>query len=357
MTIMSTSHFEHLDFGPLEILLQEPDISEILVNGMHGVYVERRGKLEARPDIQFKSDEHIVHIMQQIATAAGRTLSAQTPIVDVRLPDESRINLVIAPVAVDGPLMTIRKIRGNPLTLENLLSFGSLDDKLVEFFKAVFSARLNVVISGGTGSGKTTLQNVLIGLIAADERIVVAEPILELQLRNPHVVRLEGVAPDNNGKRGINILDLLHNARKMRPDRIVTSTVSGPEVWEMLNIMTDGYDGSVFAIHAENAQDAIQRIEMMSTIATNLPLLQIRSRIAQAVSLIVQQSLRHGKRRVMSVTALQGIQNNVIQTVELMRFEQDGIDEQGHSFGRFVWTGNVPDFADQLDLPSGFFSS
>lgn len=352
---MHTTNFEHLDFGPLEALLEESDVSEILVNGMHGVYAERRGKLEACPDIQFKSDEHILHIMQQIATAAGRTLSAQNPIVDVRLPDESRINLVMAPVAVDGPLMTIRKMSSNPLTLDNLLSFGSLDEKLVAFFQAVFSAPINVVISGGTGSGKTTLQNVLLGLVPPQERIVVAEQIIELRLRNPHVVRLEGVAPDNTGKGGISILELLHNARKMRPDRIVTSTVSGPETWEMLNIMTDGYDGSVFALHAENAQDAIQRIEMMCTMATNLPLLQIRSRLAQAVKLVVQQSLRHGKRRVISITALQGIQNNVVHTVELMRFEQDGIDEQGYSFGRFVWTGEVPDFAEQIGLSEDFF--
>lgn len=354
---MHTPNFEHLDFGPLKTLLEAPDISEILVNGMHGVYVERRGKLETRPDIQFESDEHILQIMQQIASAAGRTLSSQTPIVDVRLPDESRINLVQAPVAVDGPLITIRKVITNPLTLNGLLTFGSLDDKLVAFFNAVFSARINVVISGGTSSGKTTLQNVLLGLIPPEERIVVAEQIIELQLKNPHLVRLEGVAPDNNGKGGVSMLDLLHNARKMRPDRIVTSTVSGPETWEMLNIMTDGYDGSVFALHAENTQDAIQRIEMICTMATNLPLLQIRSRLAQAVKLIVQQSLRHGKRRVMSITALQGIQNNVVHTVELMRFEQDGIDDDGYSYGRFVWTGEVPDFAEQIGLSSEFFNT
>ena len=354
---MSTNDFEHVDLGPLETLLEDPDITEIMINGMNSVYIEKGGKLQL-VDVQFKSEEHILHIIKLILSAVGREISPRNPIQDVRLPDGSRVHAAIPPVAVNGPLLTIRKFPANPFQSADLIRFGSYTEKIEQFIQAAVQARLNLVVSGGTASGKTTVLNIIAGFIPHDERIVTAETITQLRLRHPHVVSLESIPPDADGVGGIDTATLIRSAYRMRPDRILTSDVSSGEAWEMLQAMSQGHDGCMFAMHANNIQDALERIEMMATATTNLPLLQIRSRIAQSVHLILQQNrLSDGTRKIITIAEVRGLRDNLVETRDLMRFEVAGTDENGKLVGDFVWTGHRPQFAERLNLPEDFFDA
>lgn len=354
---MSTNDFEHVDLGPLETLLQDPDIMEIMINGMDSVYIEKHGKLQLA-GVQFKSEAHILHIIKLILSTVGREISPRNPILDLRLPDGSRVHAAIPPVAVNGPVLTIRKFPSNPFESADLIGFGSYTEKIEQFLQAVVEARLNIIVSGGTSSGKTTVFNIIAGFIPHDERIVTAETMTQLRLRHPHVVSLESIPPDADGVGGIDTAALIRSAYRMRPDRILTSDVTSGEAWEMLQAMSQGYDGSMFAMHANNVQDALERIEMMATAATNLPLLQIRSRIAQSVHLILQQNrLADGKRKIVTIAEVRGMRDNMVDTHDLMRYEVHDTDENDKIVGDFVWTEQRPQYANLLNLPEDFFTT
>lgn len=354
---MSTNDFEHVDLGPLETLLQDPEIMEIMINGMDSVYIEKQGKLQL-VDVEFKSEDHILHIIKLILGAVGREISPRNPIVDVRLPDGSRVHAAIPPVAVNGSALTIRKFPANPFASEDLLRFGSYSEKIQQFLQAAVQARLNMVIAGGTSSGKTTVFNIVAGFIPHNERIVTAETLVQLQVRHPHVVSLESQPPDADGYGGVDIATLIRSAYRMRPNRILTNDVAGAEVWEMIQVMSQGYDGSMFGMHANNIQDALERVEMMATAATNLPLLQIRSRIGQSIHLILQQNrLSDGTRKIVTIAEVRGLRDNLVETRDLMRYEIQDTAENGKLIGEFVWTGHRPQFAERLNLPDDFFDA
>lgn len=342
------------DLGPLEPLLADPGITEIMVNGMNGVYVIKEGRL-ARTDVQFESEDHILTVIRTITDPLGLVLDAHSPIVEARLSDGSRFNAVIAPIALNGPLLTIRKFRQFGLRWDQIVEYGSVDQRQVDFLRACVQARLGMVIGGGTASGKTTVMNALSEFIPDDERVVTAEVTAELQLRNVHVVSMEARPPDVDGRGAVTMADLVLNAQRMRPDRIITGEVQGSEAWDMLKVMTLGYDGSMFTIHADSTHDALERLEMMCTVATNLPLLQIRARLAKAIDVITMQLLlKDGRRKLVTISEVVGLQNNVIETQDIFRFEQMG-EQDGRIQGEFRLTGYRPTFASRLDLPEDFF--
>jgi pilus assembly protein CpaF len=351
---------EILGYGPLEPLLRDDTITEIMVNGPKKVYIERNGKIE-RTNVVFEDDEHLMRIIERIVAPLGRRVDESMPYVDARLPDGSRVNIVIPPISLIGPVVTIRKFYRTPLTVEDLIRLGSATPEVMEFLKACVQARINIVVSGGTGSGKTTMLNILSGFIPEGERIITIENAAELQLRQEHVVTLETRPPNIEGKGEITMRDLVINALRMRPDRIIVGECRGGEAFDMLQAMNTGHEGSMTTIHANSPRDALARLENMVLMAgTDLPHRAIREQIAMAIDLIVQTArMRDGSRKIVSVTEVQGLEGEVITTTELFKFEQYGM-EGGKIVGRLVPTGIRPRFIDRLEeagirLPPSIF--
>ncbi len=345
---------ELLGFGPLQPLIDDPEISEIMVNGPKKVYIERQGKI-IRTNITFANDEQVIRLIEKIVLPLGRRIDADSPTVDARLPDGSRVNAVIPPVAIDGPTITIRKFQKDKLTVDQLIALGSLTPGMAEFIRACVVARFNIIISGGTGSGKTTLLNVLSSFIPADERIITIEDAAELKLQQEHVVRLETKPPDSEGKGAITVRDLVRNALRMRPDRIVVGEVRGGEALDMLQAMNTGHDGSLTTLHANSPRDAISRLETMCLMAgVDLPIRVIRQQIASAIDLIIHQSrLKDGSRKVTSITEVVGMEGDTVVMNEIFRFEQTGISADGRVLGEIKPTGIRPMFTPRLEA-AGF---
>jgi pilus assembly protein CpaF len=351
---------EILGFGPLEPLLADESITEIMVNGPHRVFIERQGKLE-KVKISFESDEHLMRIIDRIVSPLGRRIDESSPYVDARLPDGSRVNAIIPPLALNGPTLTIRKFSKTPLTVDDLIRFGSITPEAMEFLNACVNARLNVIVSGGTGSGKTTLLNILSGFIPGDERIVTVENAAELQLRQEHVVTLESRPPNIEGKGEVTIRDLVINCLRMRPDRIVVGECRGGEALDMLQAMNTGHDGSLTTLHSNSPRDTLSRLETMCLMAgMDLPMRAIREQVASAVDLIVhEERMRDGSRKIVNITEVQGMEGDVIVMSDIFAFEQQGI-EGGRVIGRLKPTGLRPKFVDRIEaanihLPAGIF--
>ncbi|MCK0153397.1 CpaF family protein [Alcanivorax sp. S6407] len=334
---------EVLGLGPLEPLLKDPSVSDILVNTYNDCYVERHGMLE-KTSVRFQSNEHLMRIIQKIAGAVGRRVDESSPMVDARLADGSRVNAIIPPLAVDGPLLSIRKFAVDPLTVKDLINFRSITQPVADFLKAAVLARTNILISGGTGSGKTTLLNVVSGFIPHNERILTIEDSAELQLQQPHVGRLETRPPNIEGKGAVMARDLVRNALRMRPDRIVVGEVRGEEALDMLQAMNTGHDGSLSTIHANSARDAISRLEHMIGMAgVSISPNVIRQQIAAALDLIVQtERMSDGRRAVISVQEITGMEQNVVNMQEIFYFKRHGIDENGRVKGEFRASGIRP---------------
>jgi len=353
---------EILGFGPLEILLADENVSEIMVNGPDKVFVERKGKL-SKTNIVFESNEHVLKVIDRIVSPLGRRIDESSPYVDARLPDGSRVNAIIPPLALNGPTLTIRKFEKDPLTIDDLIRFGSMSAETAEFLKACVKSRLNIVVSGGTGSGKTTLLNVLSSFIPNDERIITVENAAELQLRQEHVVTLESRPPNIEGKGEVTIRDLVINCLRMRPDRVVVGECRGGETLDMLQAMNTGHDGSLTTAHANSPRDMLSRLETMCLMAgMDLPVRAIREQVASAVDVIIQQTrLRDGSRKVVNVTEVQGMEGDVIVMSDIFAFEQQGI-ENGKIVGRLKPTGIRPKFYERMEaagivLPPNVFGA
>ena len=351
---------EILGFGPLEPLLEDPDITEIMTVGHEKVYVERKGLIEPA-QVHFESEEHLRRIIDRIVAPLGRRIDEQSPLVDARLPDGSRVNAVIRPIAIDGPALTIRKFAKVPLTVQNIIDYGTATVELMEFLRACVIAGFNCVISGGTGSGKTTLLNIISGFIPSAERIVTIENAAELQLRQDHVVRLESRPPNIEGKGEITIRDLVINSLRMRPDRIVVGEVRGGEALDLIQAMNTGHDGSLGTAHSNSPRDTLARLETMVLMAgMDLPVRAIREQVASALHLIVHQDrLRDGSRKITKISEVQGMEGDVITMSDLFVFEQTGMDGT-RIVGRIVPTGLRPKFMDKIldagiQLPPAIF--
>ncbi len=340
---------EIIGFGPLEILLQDDSISEIMVNGPKNVFVERKGNLTRAP-VTFDSDEHVMRIIDRIVSPLGRRVDESSPLVDARLPDGSRVNVVIRPIALCGPTITIRKFSATPLAVSDLIRFGSMTEPIAEFLRACVIARLNMVVAGGTGSGKTTLLNVLSSFIPNDERIITVENAAELQLQQEHVVTLESRPPNIEGRGAVTIRDLVTNCLRMRPERIVVGECRGGEALDMLQAMNTGHDGSLTTAHANTPRDTIARLEVMCLMAgMDLPLRAIREQIASAVDCIVQQQrLRDGSRKILFITEVQGMEGEMITMTDVFEFEQTAF-EKGKIVGRIRPTGIRPKFIERIE--------
>ena len=338
-----------LGLGPLEHLLYEPSIADILVNGPHSIYIERFGKLEKTP-ITFKDDEHLLKIIDRIVTSVGRRIDESSPLVDARLKDGSRVNAVIPPLAIDGPSLSIRRFTQDKMKLEDLIEVGSLIPAMAEVFSNMILARLNILISGGTGSGKTTMLNALSNHIPESERIVTIEDSAELQLQQEHIVRLETRPANIEGKGEVTQRDLVKNALRMRPDRIVIGEVRGQEAFDMLQAMNTGHDGSLTTIHANTPRDSLSRVENMVTMAGfELPVKTIRTQIASAIDVVIQlERLEDGTRRVTSVSEISSMEGDVITMSEIFKFERKGLDDKGNVVGQHVSTGIVPRFHERM---------
>jgi len=343
-----------LGFGPIQSLLDDDDVTEIMVNGAKKVYVERNGKLE-RTNITFENDNQVLKLIDRIIMPLGRRIDPDSPTVDARLPDGSRVNAIIQPVAIDGPSLTIRKFMKGRLTVEQLIDFGTINSSMAEFVRACVLARLNILISGGTGSGKTTLLNVLSGFISEDERIITIEDAAELRLQQEHVVRLETKPTDVEGKNGVTIRDLVRNSLRMRPDRIIVGEVRGGEALDMLQAMNTGHDGSLTTLHANSPRDAVSRLETMCLMAgIDLPLKVLRQQAASAIDLIIHESrLRGGARKVTSITEVSGMEGDTIIMTEIFRYEQKGVSKEGAAIGELKPTGIRPLFTPKLEA-AGF---
>ncbi|WP_313031338.1 CpaF family protein [Massilia alkalitolerans] len=342
---------EMLGFGPLEPLLNDPTVSDILVNTANKVYVERRGKLELT-DISFHDNAHLIKIIEKIVSRVGRRVDESSPMVDARLPDGSRVNAIIPPLAVDGPLLSIRRFGSSPLSVQNLLDYKSLTPPMIRVLESLGAGKVNILISGGTGSGKTTLLNLISGFIPATERVLTIEDAAELQLRQPHVVRLETRPPNIEGKGEVTQRALVRNALRMRPDRIILGEVRGAEALDMLQAMNTGHEGSLATIHSNTPRDALSRLEnMVSMAGVNLTARAIRQQIASAVTVVVQVSrLTDGTRKVVSLQEITGMEGDIISMQEIFRFEQSGVDADGKVKGRFSATGVRPRFAERLKM-------
>ncbi|MFN9824180.1 MAG: CpaF family protein [Planctomyces sp.] len=353
---------EAFGFGPLELLLKEDDVADIMINGPKNVFVEKNGRIQ-RSEVTFRDNEHLMQILDRIVSRVGRRIDETSPMVDARLPDGSRLNAIIPPLALDGPSLTIRRFGSNPLTLEDLLKFGAFTPEMVMFLEGAMKARHNMIISGGTGSGKTTLLNTLSSFISNENRIVTIEDAAELQLQQEHVLRLETRPPNIEGRGRITATDLVRNALRMRPDRIIIGECRGGETLDMLQAMNTGHDGSLTTVHANNPRDAISRIETLVNMSGyELPMLAVRKQIASAVNLIIQASrLQGGSRKVTYITEVIGMEGDVIVMQDIFRFVQDGINDQGKAWGHFESTGVRPRCIEHMEssgirLPAGLFA-
>jgi pilus assembly protein CpaF len=351
---------EILGFGPLQPLLEDETITEVMVNGAKNIYVERSGKITRVP-LSFESDDHVMRIIDRIVAPMGRRIDESSPYVDARLPDGSRVNAVIPPISLVGPTLTIRKFFKNPITIEQLIEFGTLTPESLQFLKACVESRLNVVISGGTGSGKTTLLNILSQFIPNDERIITIENAAELQLRQEHVVTLESRPPNIEGRGEVTIRQLVINALRMRPDRIIVGEIRDDAALDMLQAMNTGHDGSMTTAHSNSPRDTLARIETMALMAgLELPVRAIREQVASAIDLIVhQERLRDGTRKVVNITEISGMEGDVITMTDIFLFEQSGF-EDGKVIGRLRPTSLRPKFIDKIEasgihLPASIF--
>jgi pilus assembly protein CpaF len=347
--LVSEVHDEPFGLGPLEPLLADGGISDILVNSYSSIYIERRGKLE-KTAIAFRDDEHLRRVIERIVSTVGRRIDEAQPMVDARLPDGSRVNAIIPPLAIDGPVLSIRRFGTDPLKMPQLIQNGALTKEVAIIFEMCVRARLNMIISGGTGAGKTTLLNALSASIPSDERIVTIEDSAELQLQQPHVVRLETRPSNIEGKGEVNQRDLVKNALRMRPDRIIVGEVRGGEAIDMLQAMNTGHDGSLTTIHANTTRDALARLEtMIQMTGMRLSDRAMRQQIASAVNVVIQVArLTDGTRRVVSISEITGMEGETIAMQEVFQFERTGVDASGHVLGRFRHTGIRPRFTERL---------
>ncbi len=352
---------ETFGLGPLEALLKDATISDILINGPKNVYVERRGRVE-KTSVSFRNNDHLMQIIDRIISKVGRRVDETCPMVDARMFDGSRFNAIIPPLALDGACVSIRRFGANPLKLEDLLNFKAFTPEMVMLLEGAIKARLNIIISGGTGSGKTTLLNTLSSFISNADRIVTIEDAAELQLQQDHVVRLETRPPNIEGKGTVNATDLVRNALRMRPERIIIGECRGPETLDMLQAMNTGHEGSLTTVHSNSPRDAIARMETMIMMAGfELPLKAMRTQIASAVDLIVQANrLQGGPRKITHITEIVGMEQDTVIMQEVYKFDQQGIDETGRAYGQFTATGIRPTFMGRLEaagvrLPSSAF--
>jgi pilus assembly protein CpaF len=354
---------EMIGFGPIQDLLEDADVTEVMVNRHNQVYIERNGKIQDTK-VKFENDAHIMRIIERIVSPLGRRVDSESPMVDARLPDGSRVNAVIPPVAIDGPLLTIRKFSKSKYTIDQLIEFDSLTRTMADFLQACVKGRLNILVSGGTGSGKTTLLNVLSSFIPESERVVTVEDSAELRLHQLHVVRMESRPPDIDGRGQVTIRDMVRNCLRMRPDRIIVGECRGGEALDMLQAMNTGHDGSLTTLHANSPRDALSRLETMVLMAgMELPLKVIRQQIASAVDLIVHQSrLKNGPRKITAISEVAGMEGDTIVMTDIFKFEQTGVSAEGSILGQFKPTGIRPMFSPRLEavgyrLSAELFSS
>lgn len=354
---------ETFGFGPLEILLKEPGVADIMINGPKHVFIEKDGRIQ-RSNVTFRDNDHLLQILDRIVSKVGRRIDETSPMVDARLPDGSRLNAIIPPLALDGPSLTIRRFGANPLGLEDLLKFGAFTPEMVMLLEGGMKARLNMVISGGTGSGKTTLLNTLSSFIANDQRIVTIEDAAELQLQQEHVLRLETRPANIEGKGRINATDLVKNALRMRPDRIIIGECRGGETLDMLQAMNTGHEGSLTTVHANTPRDAVSRIETLVNMSgVDMPLKALRQQFAAAVDVIIQVNrLQGGPRKVTHITEVLNLEQDTVIMQDIFLFVQDAIDEDGRAVGHFEATGVRPAFMSRLEaagirLPGNLFAA
>ena len=353
---------ETFGYGPLEILLKEPGVADIMINGPKNVFIEKNGRI-IRSDVTFRDNAHLLQILDRIVSRVGRRVDETTPMVDARLPDGSRLNAIIPPLALDGPSITIRKFGSKPLGLEDLLKFGAFTPEMVMLLEGAIKARLNIIISGGTGSGKTTLLNTLSSFVQSDHRVITIEDAAELQLQQEHVLRLETRPANIEGKGRVTATDLVRNALRMRPDRIIIGECRGPETMDMLQAMNTGHEGSMTTVHANNPRDAVARIETMITMGgVEMPLKALRQQFSSAVNLIIQASrLQGGPRKITYITEVMGMEGDTVIMQDIFVFVKDGVDETGRCFGHFEATGVRPAFLERFQqagirLPSTLFA-
>ena len=342
---------EIFGLGPIEELMRDPRITDILVNGPRQIYIEREGRLEPC-DLEFRNDGHVVQVIQRIAAGVGRRIDESSPMLDARLADGSRVNAIIAPLAIDGPAMSIRRFGTVPFDVSQLIKIGSMTTEMAVFLEACVRCRLNVLISGGTGSGKTTLLNVCSKWIPAGERVITIEDAAELQLQRKHVVRLETRPPNIEGKGEVTQRDLLRNTLRMRPDRIILGEIRGAEALDVLQAMNTGHDGSMTTCHANNPRDAVRRVEnMVSMAGLNFPVLAIRQQMASAINLLIQVGrLTGGRRKILNVVEFTGMEGDTVCLQEIFRFKQTGIDPDGNAAGQFEATGVRPRSMDRISV-------
>lgn len=340
---------EVFGFGPINSMLEDPTVSEVMVNGCRQVYVERNGTIH-RTDITFRDDAHVLHTIEKIVVPLGRRVDESSPMVDARLPDGSRVNAIIPPLAINGPTLTIRKFATESFTQEDLISMGTLTHEIAHFLRACVRSRMNIIVSGGTGSGKTTTLNVLSGFISGAERIVTIEDAAELQLKQEHIVTLESRPPNNEGKGEVTIRDLVRNSLRMRPDRIIVGEVRSGEALDMMQAMNTGHDGSISTLHANTPRDALARLETMVLMAgMELPHRAIREQISSAINLVIHQSrYPDGSRKISQITEVVGMEGDTLTLQDIYLYEQSGLNEKGKVIGRHVPTGLAPTFTEKL---------